>query len=328
MKPVYFPYTYANETTLKAFHACFESMSILQPSRLGEALPEPRWIDTGFVHLNVPVECDTVVLSRKLAEYRNWLDSHQGGQVDLFKMTNDWVPFFNESSVAQIKADIREKQKTEPENPLFRARLFLQMAQEFDRHNDELDREIAHLAKAEQDLFELMQGETSERNNTAGPSNDRRVADYMLQERLNAWCRLYLDSPIDANPDEPTAFITTSRDLITVLQESGTVEKGLHVKALPPAGNATRERRIQRKQLHDLLDQLCHAKWDGRSVENIYISGSENLNTGFDLIFYLVPDVSPRDYFARFTGQKELLRQSESLRQDGMNTLIGLLRLY
>ena len=134
MKLFCFPYTYVNTVTLKAFYACFESVSVLQPSRLGDAIPDRQWIDNGFVHLQVPVESDTIVLNRKLAEYRNWLDLHQGGQMDFFKMTNDQVPFFSESSVAQIRADIREKRKAEPEAYLFRARLFLQLAQEFDRH--------------------------------------------------------------------------------------------------------------------------------------------------------------------------------------------------
>lgn len=330
MKPVYFPYTYLNETTAGALNTCFDSVRLYQPSRLTPPVHNQRWVESGFVDLRVPFESGAEILRRKLTEYRNWVDSHRGGQIDFLKLQSDRVPFFGESSVAQIKADIRENHPANEWDPVFRARLFLQIAQEFDMQTEELNLKIALLAAAEQDIFKHIRGDEGREQRplqAAGPPEDEHRSEYMWRERLTAWCHLYLKGPLANESAETEMFITTSRPLMTFLLEESSTREVLHFEALPQEIEDFQVREAWRRNINTQLEMLFNGIGEGSAGLDIFPPPTQGSSGRFSFSVYQAPGVTFRDYFSRVGGLESDISQRKDGQTESSNTLIGWLQI-
>ncbi len=94
--------------------------------------------DNGLIVPKIPVTEDDEKLDRLCKDYRDWINIHQGSNADVLKVRPGEIPFFDDFSTFQIRDRIRKKTSPKPiekPDPLFNARLFLQLTQEFDAQN-------------------------------------------------------------------------------------------------------------------------------------------------------------------------------------------------
>ena len=135
MKPVYFPFTYISENTLKKISVCFGPPVVLQPSGLNISGDMEKWVDGGQLEMCLPAGDDEDRLVGMLKDYRAGVNLHPRGQKAYLNPLMDEVPFFNDSSVSKIVKDIKENMKDrgfrDRPDPLCSAKVFLLMALAF-----------------------------------------------------------------------------------------------------------------------------------------------------------------------------------------------------
>ena len=222
MNPLYFPFTYIPESVGKALAACFRQTAVYQIS--GTKIPEDmqELSRDGILDIRIPVEVNGEFLDKILKDYRAWVKIHQGTETAFLAAMANKIPFFDESASSQIRADIKKIGKQIPlkekPDPLFNAKLFLHMAQEFDLQQKGLDEDLMDIDAMEDDFMKNLKWEDDDDHARAVARRQWDKDDpghYMTTERINAWASLMLqDSQI------PGLFITTSRAVLEHLIET------------------------------------------------------------------------------------------------------------
>jgi hypothetical protein len=149
MKPIYFPFTCIFDLSAEIISAIFGQIVVYRPSSKNPPEMMQELAKRGILDIQIPVKKDKNKLDAILKDYKSWLNLHLGdkqGMTAFFKTHADKIPFFDDTITAQIKADIRKKVRPEqPEtkpDPLFNARIFLCIAQEFDAQNWEINQKL------------------------------------------------------------------------------------------------------------------------------------------------------------------------------------------
>ncbi len=222
MNAIYFPFTVISGQTADALNACFNSVSVYQPSmntpkasaEKGGLLSPFQRGGGGEVEIRRPVQSDDDKLDALAKEYRKWAELHQGAELNFFKFRQD----DDDHAIAHIRSELKGYGIVqEAADPLFNARLFLKIAQEFDAERQDVDREISAFEKMEKSLFEELRGEDDAEIEIPLEKSLLRREDsgaFMTEERLNAWTRLMLE---DAEISD--FFVTTSRAVFDFLAE-------------------------------------------------------------------------------------------------------------
>jgi len=93
MKPVYFPFTYINNTVARDLYACFGQVTVYQPG--AHSIPEnmERLAKEGMLDLKVPVSGDEARLVALIKEYKEWGELHQKSDTAFLKAIGE-SPFF------------------------------------------------------------------------------------------------------------------------------------------------------------------------------------------------------------------------------------------
>ena len=217
MTPIFFPFTYMPEPTAAALSAVFRRVGLYRPSET--PLPETvqRHADAGFLEIRTPVGGDEDGLRRAAADYRAWAERHSGSPLAFFKSQQGQIPFFEESSLSRIRSDIKrgagERTDDASADPVFGARLFLSVAQDFDREQWEVNRGFADLRDLEASLLKSIHGEQE----AGGPSATAPVEDlgrHMTDRRLWAWSCLWA-----GDPAADALLVTDSREIFDVCLE-------------------------------------------------------------------------------------------------------------
>ncbi len=224
MNAVLFPFSWISPAQLSAMEAFFLRPVVLAPSE-GRIPPELlKWEAAGRIEIEVPVRGDDDRLKRFLREYRSWADAHRGTDISLARMMEEEIPFFDDSHVGRIRSEIRRGRSgaagPDPEQRLTRARLFLLMAQEYDRQSREIEQDLESLQGLESAMFsELHEGrrppDPTGLDSSAAASDSGR---FMTEERIRAWSRLYVAS----GPEEtaPRTFVTPSRAVLDAVLDA------------------------------------------------------------------------------------------------------------
>ncbi len=221
MNPIYFPFTYTIKPTVDALGVFFRKSTVYQP--LKGMIPENmhKLAEKGMIDIRVPAGNNEDEVALAITDYTNWSGSFHGNKgvgVDFIKTRQGEVPFFNETSVSQLKADIKTRSKNVKQegkiDPIFNAKLFLGIAQEFDQSDISMQGNLNQVDQMEQELFQNLRGENrsgeaAQRDTHSQYANDTR--SYMIAERLNAWTRL-LHHDVEHNEMElPGVYLTSSR---------------------------------------------------------------------------------------------------------------------
>ena len=238
MNPLYFPFTYIPKSAGKALSACFRQIAVYQVS--GTKIPEDmqKLSRDGILDIRIPLEVNGEFLDKILKDYRAWVYNHQGTETAFLAAMANKIPFFEESASSQIRADLKKIGKQIPlkekPDPLFNAKLFLHMAQEFDLQQKGLNQDLMDIDAMEHDFMKNLKWEDDDDHarDIARRQWDREdPGHYMTTERINAWASLmFQDSQISG------LFITTSRAVLEHLIETvPEMEQMICLDAIPLA---------------------------------------------------------------------------------------------
>jgi hypothetical protein len=258
-------------------------------------------------------------------ETENWAQSHRLGAASYAKGYRDGTPFFNASSVSQIRQDIRRAdQQAGPagrdENEIMRAYILLHMAQAFDIQNQTIVQKMQQQAFMEKELYAELRGDAPvEHVDRSEDFND--PAQFMLSDRLKAWSRAWM-----AGSNSGGLYLTTRQAVILLLQEHLWADEDFIPAATVPAID-TGARDVN-EQVQDLWS-YCH-KLATTDPADIRESGlldifPPSLAPSAGLRLYLLPGIKPQQLFGRFVGRADAIEAGTPDNADTINTVIGLI---
>jgi hypothetical protein len=331
MKPICFPSTYVPDSVAQALTACFGQFIVYQP--LAGKAPEQMltWVDRGVLDIRVPVTEDQNEFETVVKNYLSWADLHfdSSGQKPPFLQTwKDTIPFFDGSSSSQVVADIKGllhgKPASRAPESFLAARLFLYFAQEFDRQNQEVVRDLKRHRQQEAELIRRLKMEDDsltaqfQKEDVQEPEDS---ADYLVLDRLRAWSWILLEDTVISG-----IFIT---HIPAVLQElldhTPTAQKLLSIKSIPTGMAMITKLASWREQLVSDLAYIVEHNWSQTTSglhEQPSFRGAEKT---VSLSVYLVPDLMPRVFFSRCAHIQPADRDVAFADGSFKNTLIGLI---
>ncbi len=222
MNVAYMPFTHISESIARRLYALVGPVAVYQPikSRIPEALP--AMADAGLVEIRTPVPHDEERLTAALREFFNWAQMNPASSsagVGYFGARQGTVPFFDETVINRIRTDIQHygesDGRSDDPDALFRARLFLALAQDNDMTVHSLQRDLGEFRAMEQAFIESLEDtdETSFRRGMvkSGVWEEDAGARHTLQ-RLRYWGTL-------AAVDSPHMMVTTSPAAVDALLE-------------------------------------------------------------------------------------------------------------
>ncbi|MGD8212995.1 MAG: hypothetical protein PVF32_24235 [Desulfobacterales bacterium] len=330
MKPIFFPATFVSDSVAQALTACFGQFIVYQP--LTGKIPEQmrNWIERDILNIRVPVTKDQNEIEAVVKSYLSWADLHFGGtglKPPFLQTWKDAIPFFESSSTSQVVADIKKLLHGKPASrgpePLFAARLFLYFAQEFDRQNQDVVRDLKRHRQQEAELIRQLKMEDdslSTQFQKEEVQEPETSAGYLVSDRLGAWIRIFLE-----DTDISAIFIT---HIPTVLQElldyMPTAQKLLSIKSIPICLASTDSLAPWREQLLSDLALAVEDKWSTSPPrlpdQPIIRDAGETVS----LRVYLLPDKLPRDFFSDYAHIHSTDRDVSLADGKFNNTLIGL----
>ncbi|UCF93220.1 MAG: hypothetical protein JSW39_03405 [Desulfobacterales bacterium] len=331
MTPIYFPLTYLAPTIGTALTGYFRQVIVYRPA-MGN-LPEEmqRMAENGGLEVRMPMRGDEQRIETALQSFQSWARLHHGPHgrgKDFLKYCGRTVPFFDDTSASQIIADIKRSppqgSAVAPSDRLFCARLFLALAQEYDRQSYEIERDLRRYDQLAQGLINDLKGEDE-----LFIAGSRRKADLrsedpaqsMFMERLEAWACLMRN---DSAPGG--LFVTNSRLVCEHLIESTpSATKIFHAEGTAWCQRSSKDREKWREQFGARLLRLANSQWPTA------VEGFENMpvdrgyETPISLTLYLVPGQGPLEFFAGCLGRQSLDPIKLNRIAKTKNTLFGLL---
>ena len=232
--PVYFPMTYLSAAAEDRLAACFGQTAVYRPS--DRTLPKTMLaaVDAKRLVVHTPVKAESDRLAELMKSYYAWAEENKGVDLSVFKGREAHIPFYEDTSISRIRQDVRNmgsaREKEPVRDPVFSARLFLEMAQELDRQNSELERSLADVRVKEDGMLSDLMGASNGTGGIETASRADSVADpgaYMTGMRLLAWWQLVRKGPGTGN-----LLVTDSRTVIEYLieKEPGLKKTGLRLK--------------------------------------------------------------------------------------------------
>ena len=342
MKPVYFPFTCIFDLSAETISAIFGQTVVYRPSSKNPPEMMQELAKTGVIDIRMPVKKDENKLDAILKDYKSWLNLHLGdkqGMTGFFKTHADKIPFFDDTITAQIKADIRKKVRPEqPEtkpDPLFNARIFLCIAQEFDAQNWEINQKLFMVDKMQQKLIENIKGEIDSSYIENAENNLLESCDlpecydpgayddpgaYMTADRIKAWALL-----MQHDNQGSGLFITDSSSAFDYLiDKASRAEIIAGFDSIPLQKNSMEKADKWRDNFMKQLEIIARNPWPASTDKIVNPRFAKNSNTKVSLTLAIVPGKTPHEFFAGCCGynQPELKEKSQF-----QNTLLGLVEL-
>jgi hypothetical protein len=228
MLPIYFPFTVVSGEVISRVGSLFEKAVLYMPSKTGAPPAMQELQQQGILDIRTPDTGDDADFMELMDQYRSWADLHKKTGLSMFRGLKPAIPFYDEDRVAGIQSRILKNLSGEgseeeiEEDPYLTARVFLQMAQEYDIQNMELKKSLYSVESMETDLYRHLSGpeepEEDDHPGLGGSSlllkgNDDPGA-YMTAERLEAWSTLALSDPPDSS-----FFFTDSENVMDYIRE-------------------------------------------------------------------------------------------------------------
>ncbi len=307
--PVYFPMTYLAAAAESRLAACFGQTALYRPS--DRTLPETMQaaVDTGRLVVHTPVVDESDRLIELMKAYYAWAAENKGVDLSVFKGRESRIPFYEDTSISKIRQNIRdvgsEMEKAEAGDPVFKARLFLEMAQELDRQNCELERSLDDVRQQEDSMLADLLGDTGD---TGGGIETAfqvaGVADsgaHMTGTRLQAWWQLARKGPVPGN-----ILVTDSPAVIEYLieNEPGLQKIGPSVK-LPFRTTGDQVPADWQDRLSEYLVRLTSQADAGDVSANLPAAKAGDATVG--LAFYRLEKTGTEAFFNRLSEPGETL---------------------
>ena len=330
MKPIYFPFTCISDLSVQVISAIFGQIIIYRPSSQDLSESMQKMAQKGILDIQIPLKNDENKFNAILKDYKSWLSLHIGdkkGMMSFFKTQAGKIPFFDDTFTAQIKTDIKKKiQQKQPEtkpDPVLTARIFLQIAQQFDTHNLEINQKLIAVDEIQQNLIENIKGniddlaiKNAKRNLSLFPD----PGTYMTAKRIKAWSLL-----MQHNKHNSGLFVTDSRSAFEYLIDKASMSEIIadFDSICLPENNAENTD----KWRNDFIEQLETAAKNPFTSSKPNLADpcfKENSNTKADVTIAIVPGETPYEFFAGCSEYNHLEVKANSQFQ---NTLLGLVEI-
>lgn len=235
IKFCFFPFTFISRKWAQACMDRFGPAVVYQPAAGGLTASMQNLAEEDKIELRYPVKGDDRKLTDLAAQFQSWGQVHYGTSAGVKLHAESG--FYNQEFAPEISNEILKGGKKDfPDpDPMFAARLFLLMAQEYDRQAEELENRLNATQMAAKQMFAKIKGQNSQEDMsgtseffTSMPDTGRSVSEdlgaYMTEARIRAWMRL-----AEVDRDLPFLWITSSRAVIDTLEE--------HFEPLTPIAN-------------------------------------------------------------------------------------------
>jgi hypothetical protein len=250
----------------------------------------------------VPVSGDENRLISFLKEYSQYANINMDRGASFFKGRGG-TPMVEPDGVPAIRSEILKGitdgtpddsgKAADPMEYLFRARVLLEIAHDYDEKLCEIDQEMESITIREKMLLDQLQG---------GDGSDQlfdmhlshtpdHSADMSIEHRLSAWADLFIHAWPDSSLTGDGVFLTTSQMVIDILAE--------HIPEFVKV-NDVEASSINNEDLSILLRELSACDCVEKYPE---ISGLMTVDHS-KLEVYVVHDVSPAMFFSRLTGSE------------------------
>ncbi len=236
MKPVYFPFTYINETVARYLYACLGQITVYQPC--AHDVPEnmQRLADEGLLSLKIPVSGDEARLEALIKEYKEWGELHQKSNAAFLKAIGERVPFFDDTFSTELASQIKkirdEHNSKEKPDILFNTRLFLCLAQDYDLVQDGINRDLISVYEMEKKLLDGLTREDEEFFSKKTGSYLQAADDsgkYKIKERIEAWTYL-----MSNDMEMARIFVTDNNDAFDyIIEKAGDSQKIIELSDIP-----------------------------------------------------------------------------------------------
>jgi hypothetical protein len=332
MKPLYFPFTYISDPITEALTACLGTIRVYQ--LFTDSLPADMqsWVAQGRLECVVPLQKIATRLKQACRFCYDWARDHQTDMDPFLIKAMDQIPYYEATSAFRIRSDISrilpETHETQaksllsegqraPDNDmevsLFKAALFLQMAQDLDIRRDGIHADLQSLDEIEQQVLATLKGDDEKKTETivnplGGTAKNKRAMypseDEHIVKRLSAWTHL-----LRQDPDPGGIFVTTSGAVVTRLMEAWPVlrrageiscENGQD-RSIGMGGDQHREEQYCR-YLERLADEGSTAV-PMRLSDGEHKAGSLAATPSTSVLsIYLAENISPLELFCRASG--------------------------
>ena len=250
MDIIYFPFTFVSERECRLVSACFEQWSVWMPSAFRIPPHMQKLSDNNLLSMEFPFIDKDDFMAPALNHLEKWADTHGHGHLRQSLSYGENQSKQTESSVYHIldaiNAEVNEKRSgfaanenngepTAEDKCVLQRRIFLQIAQAFDQHEQAIRNDMDMVTSLEHRFQEILHATQS--HGIRGPRDSNTRQDiakrdhgdrsYMLSERLEAWLCFLAASGYKHSQKEQWVYVTTS----------SAIEK-LLVDALPDASPA------------------------------------------------------------------------------------------
>jgi hypothetical protein len=266
MTPLYLPFTTLRETTAPTIFRFFKTVCLYRPQEGSGPEGLEAWLAAGRVEVRVPVRVDDEALAQALAACGQWardrgLGSGEAGA--FLKAQPKKPPLYDEDAVGRLRRQIiaggRPDDSGERRDPVFDARVFLAMADAYDRDNENAALQLNTLQGVETQMLRELHGMIVADAKIGPPAAAIAAAEdrgaFMTVARLRAWS--ILASQCEALSP---VLITDSRAVVDELlehYEGDALEIPMLALRLPPEGDGNLT--IFQDRLLAWLDQVVTA---------------------------------------------------------------------
>jgi len=330
MNPVYFPFTYISEATIEALALCFRQTTTVYQA-ISQNIPESmkKWAEKGILDIRTPVITDEQKIISIIRDYKKWANIHQGSEKSFLKFQKENIPFFEDTSEIKIRSEIKKYKDTktaekEKPDPLLNARIFLQIAQEFDIQNQSVNQELGEFKGLEQKLMKHLHDDDPEflLPNTEFQVIQEDMGNYMTSERIEAWLHLmqHDDSELSG------IFITDSPAVLEYIIDKVPDMKMIHQWDAIPVSKKRAVSDVWQNDFMKYFKNLAESSQPDPSADDIIlIPDSEESAGTVSLKICLVPGKTPYQLFNQCISRPEF---PKSIGMNIKNTLIGYMEIY
>ncbi|MDA8133956.1 MAG: hypothetical protein M0T82_04985 [Desulfobacteraceae bacterium] len=223
---IFFPFSHISQDQLAALQTFFSSFVFFPAaSDLDHSIQLKELMGKGEAIPVFSSREDLVVVDRQFEQYMNWVKIHKGNERNLRFLLNGNPYFTSDSDLTAIKSYIRGKKEIikpqpSPKDALLKDLLFLKMAKQCDRDNENTDNQLKTIEKNRSRMISTLLGEddpmTAEASGGKSGSLDAGIT--MTRERIEAWARCMTHFGTVENATESPVFVTTSEAVFDYLE--------------------------------------------------------------------------------------------------------------
>lgn len=318
----YMPFTVLEKRHLQLLSDTLGTFTVYSPSDAIVPSHMHSWKQQGKIEIRHPEGVDREQLLIAIDNYKSWADLHQGNIGDMagfFQSQQGRIPMMDDTNPTQIGHQIRhygEPAEHTPDDSLFKAALFLSMAQEYDLHQYGMDKDMEAVHAMEQQMLRKLSGDAhdvkTEMPVVLPPQSSayQTIDDpYMTAQRVQAWSRMAL-----TDTQVPLIYLTLSKAVID------------HIKDILPDVQELVRLSLSSPKVQEVLQSLA-AGLDLDGFESASdASGLTAVNKN-QLILYRLDGVPPVDFLYRLAAHEPV--GDGSSQQGGVPpyTFIGLVNI-